>query len=373
MILKKGNQMKINEWIKDIVRIKIARPNKSEGLRLDCAERTINYDEKLFSQFLNTLTQEDFITYPSYSDYEELKEKIARRTGLQSSNITLGTGSDACIKDLIQLTCTRGSEIVSAVPCFPMYFVYGETFGAKFVKVLPNDHGAYELTDFMEAVTDETRLVILTNPNSPYGEHRSPASIEPLCKFLEERNIVMLIDEAYVDFSPGGCLELVKRYKNVLISRTFSKAWGAAGIRVGYLIANEALIELVSKIQLTYPLPGVSVKFASFLLDNHEEVETYIENTMRDRDTLCDLLERANYDVLRSHTNTIHLHEKEGDNSATIAILQKHGVAFKHGGALTGTMVSVPNDERGSWIRLSLGAGIQDTPFIKEILEKESL
>ena len=161
----------------------------------------------------------------------------------------------------------------------------------------------------------------------------------------------------------------MKKYKNTIISRTFSKAWGAAGSRAGYLVADEGLINLVSKVQTTYPITGAGIKFISFLLDNREEVEKYVEQTIKDRDLLCDLLENAGYDVLRSHTNSIHLHESKGDNQETIGILDKHGVAFKCGGRITGTMVNVPGDSRTTWVRLSVGPGIQDTEFIKEILE----
>lgn len=367
MILKEV-KVKINKWINDVIRIKIARDNKTENLRLDCAERMYNYDKKFFRSFLKTLTQEDFITYPSYKEYDELKQKIADYIGLEIDNISLGTGSDSCIKDLIQVTCADGSEIIASSPCFPMYFVYGDTFGAKFVKVPYNEDGTFELSSYMESVTDETRLVILTNPNSPYGEHRTAEEIEPLCKFLEDRGIIFLIDEAYVDFAPSGCIDLVKKYNNVMISRTFSKAWGAAGIRTGYLLANSELIELISKVQLTYPVTGVSVKFASFLIDNHKKVEEYAQATVRDRDKLCKMLEKAGYDVLSAQTNTIHFHEKDGDNQKTIEILEKYGVAFKCGGKLTGTMVNVPMDERGTWIRLSLGPGIHKTAFMREIL-----
>jgi len=360
--------MKINKWVNEITRIKIARNNKTENLRLDCAERMYNYEDKFFNEFLGTLTQEDFITYPSYQEYDDLRQKIADYVGVEIVNVSLGTGSDACIKDIIQVTCAEGSEIVAAAPCFPMYFVYGDTFGANFVKVPYNEEGTFELDSYRRAITDRTRLVILTNPNSPYGDYRPAEEIDSLCQYLEERKIIFLIDEAYVDFAPGSCIELIQKYKNVVISRTFSKAWGAAGIRTGYLLANENLIESISKVQLTYPVTGVSVKFASFLLDNHEKIEEYAAATARDRDLLCALLEESGYDVLRAQTNTIHFHEKDGDNQKTISILEEYGVAFKSGGKLTGTMVRVPTDNRDTWIRLSLGPGIHEAPFIKEIL-----
>ncbi len=366
--LKRNINMNINQWIKDITRVRIARNHNYENLRCDYAERLNNYNEKFFNDFLSTICQEDCITYPSYGDYRYLKEKIGENVGVNAENIFLGTGSGACIKDLIHVTCTQGSEIVSSFPCYPMYFVYGEAFGANFVKVPYEDNGSFELTSLVTAVNPNTRLVILTNPNSPYGDYRDPAELETLCAFLEALNIVLLIDEAYVDFAPNNCLSLINKYKNVIISRTFSKAWGAAGAGVGYLISNATLIDLVSRVQLTYPVTGMSLKFALFLLKNSDEVKRYAEATIRDRDILCDMLENAEYDVLRSHTNTIHFHEKHGDNQRTIDILNKHNVSFKSGQMATGTPVFVPGDRRSTWIRLSVGPNIQNLDFIKEII-----
>ena len=220
----------------------------------------------------------------------------------------------------------------------------------------------------MELINENTRLAILTNPNSPYGDFRPVSEIEELCIKLKEKNIILLIDEAYIDFAPKSSVNLIKKHDNIIISKTFSKAWGAAGTRVGYMIANKKIINLLSNIQLTYPITGPSLKFINHLLDNTESIKDYVHATIQSRDKLCDLLEANNYDVLRSHTNSIHFHEKKGDNQKSIKSLEDHGVAFKCGAKLTGTMVTVPLDDRKTWIRLSVGPGIENSKFILNMI-----
>jgi histidinol-phosphate aminotransferase len=249
-----------------------------------------------------------------------------------------------------------------------MYFVHGDGFGASFTKV-EYSSGVLSLDDLLGAVTDETRLVFLANPNSPYGDWKDPEEIDHVCSALHGKGIVFMIDEAYVEFSPGSCLELTQKYDNVLISRTFSKGWGAAGCRVGYLIGHKHLIEMVSKVQLTYPVPGPSVKFASMLLENHELIEAYISESVKSRDALCDVLSSSGFDVLRSHTNTIHFHETHGDNHRPIEILEEYGLAFKCGSKTTGTPVRITGDNRDTWIRLSIGAGIERLKFVNDLVE----
>ena len=361
--------MKVNSWVKKISRIRVPRKSAEEKMRCDFAERWINFPEEFFKDFISTLKQEDFITYPSYQAYQDLKERIAALVGLQQENVFLATGSGSCIKDIIQVTCKEGSEIVSSHPCFPMYYVFGETFGAKFVKVPYTDDGTFELSSYEDVLTANTRLVILTNPNSPFGDNRSVEEIRVLCELLHKRGIVFLIDEAYVDFGTESSVELIKEFDNVVISRTFSKAWGAAGARVGYLLGSREIIELVSNIQLTYPITGPSLKFVNHLLDHKPEIEEYIQQTVISRDLLCNLLEESGYDVVRSEANSIHFHETMGDNTQSIKSLEGSGVSFKCGGRLTGTKVMVPTDDRTSWIRLSVGPGIEKSPFITKMIE----
>lgn len=350
--------VKINPWLEGVERLFIPRPSREENKRFDMAERTINFPPPFFDNFLHTLTQEDLITYPSYDDYEKLKEKIATPNNLQKENVFISTGSGACIKALLEITMQRGLNVISPTPSFPMYKVYGEIFGGTHKGVGYGDTRVFSLANLMKEVDNNTRLVAIPNPNSPIGDYKTTEEFRDICCYLKQRNILFLIDEAYVDFGPGTVLELIHEYDNVVISRTFSKAMGGAGIRVGYLLGAAPTIKLITKAQLTYPLSGVSVKFASFLLDHADETAQYVGHTIKSRDRLCRRLAEKGYDVITSHTNSIHFHESNGDNSNTIKRLTSRGFAFKSGDMATGTPVKIPGDDRGTWIRLSVGPNI---------------
>lgn len=356
--------MRINNWIKNINRIFIPRLTKEVNKRFDMAERTINFPQQFISKFLNSIKQEDLIAYPSYAEYDELKDKIAKYNGLNKDNVFLSTGSGACIKAVLEITMNPGYNVISPNPSYPMYGIYGKIFGGEHISVPYPDSQVYSLDNLLDKVNDKTRLVIISNPNSPVGDYKSIDELRKTCEFLKQKGIIFLIDEAYVDFCPKSVLPLIHEYDNVVISRTFSKAFGAAGIRVGYLLGNPEIIKTITKVQLTYPLSTLSVKFANFLLDNVNEVHEYIKDTIRDKELLCDMLENKGYDVIRSHTNSIHFHEKHGNNLQTITKLKEQGLAFKSGDMNTGTPVKIPGDERETWIRLSVG------PNINKIVEK---
>ena len=358
--------MKYNKWLDSVIRLFIPRPNKEENKRFDMAERTVGFPQLYLNNFIDTITQEDFITYPSYGEYDSLKDAIAKYNNVSRKNVYLSTGSGACIKSLCEITMTPKHNVVSPVPCYPMYGIYGRIFGGEHIGVEYDDSIIFDLDKLINSINDRTRLVVISNPFSPIGEYKDEDELIRLCMVCKEKDIILLIDEAYVDFAPGTSLPLVMSFDNVVISRTFSKAFGAAGIRVGYLLGNPKLIETVTKVQLTYPLTNISVKFARYLLNNSDEVERYTKATITSRDFLCDLLEN-NYDVIKSHTNSIHFHEKNGDNSKTVEILNKYNLAFKSGNVETGTPVTIPGDDRKTWIRLSVGDGIESLPFVRDL------
>lgn len=356
--------MKINKHIEKIVRKRPYRLNKSENFRFDMAERSTNYSESFFNNFLNTLKQEDFITYPSHEEYDILREKIADYHGFKRENIFLAAGSGACIESLIHVAANEESNIISSFPCFPMYFVYSDCYNSNFKKIEYDNDNVFKIENLIEAIDEKTSLVILANPNSPYGDFKYSKELEDLCAYTCENNITFLIDEAYVEFSPSDCLDLVNKYSNVIISRTFSKAWGAAGIRVGYLIGQKSIIDSVSSVQQAYPISGPSLRFAEYILENDSEVKLYSEKTIQERNKACNMLRSTKmYDVFNSHTNFIHIHDKTEKNQNLKKVLDESGVAYKFGAVM-------PGDDRKTWVRLSIGPNTTTLPFFRRLLWK---
>ncbi len=351
-----------------INRVRNYRKTKKEFLRLDMAEKLDNYNKIFFNTFLKKLSQEDFITYPSYQEYEQLIKKIAKLNSCSSSNIYFDTGSDACIKNFFQVFLNKKDEILITQPSFPMYSVYAEGFELKIKKIKFNNKNEISIESICNSISSKTKVVILANPNSPYGDYKNKNEISKLLKFLKKKNINLILDEAYVEFSKGSMIDLLDRYSNLFILRTFSKAWGAAGCRVGYIISNEKNIEYLLKTQITFPITCVSVKFITYLIDNKKYIFDQISQSIKDRDIFCNLLEANNFDVIRSSTNSIHFHEKNSDNSRIVKILNKHKVGFKYGSNI-GTPIFVAGDKRKTWIRISVGKNIHKTKYIKEILK----
>ena len=165
--------MKYNNHIDSINRLFLPRPSKEANKRFDMAERTFNFPAEYFNKFMNTIVQNDFITYPSYAEYNSLKDDIAVYNNMDRSNVYLSTGSGACIKSLCEITMNSDSNVVSPVPCYPMYGIYGKMFAGEYIGVEYDDSATFDLGKLIDNINDKTKLVVISNPFSPIGEYKT--------------------------------------------------------------------------------------------------------------------------------------------------------------------------------------------------------
>ena len=355
--------MKISNKIKGIERRSAYRKNKNEFYRLGMSERILNFPDESFDQFISSLDQSDIITYPSRFEYEMLKSKIGSYNGVSSDQVLLFPGSDAAIRNIFELTRLKKCETVTSDPCFPMYDVYSKTHHKKIKKAQYKKDLSLSNEDILSHVNENTSLVALANPNSPIGDWKSKDEISDICKHLRKKGIVFLVDEAYVEFSPGSCAALIHDYDNLIVSRTFSKAAGSAGLRLGYTMCNVGLRENLEKLHFTFPITNIATKFANILMDNSHIVSDYARDTVKERNRLNGKLRLAGYKTVNSHCNWIHFRDKRGSDRPK-KILDSFGVEFK-------ANAKIPFDSDRDWIRLTVGPGLIETPYIEEILKKE--
>ncbi len=356
---------KHNSHVSEIERKKYYRKTRKENLRLDMSERVVNFPDKFFNEFLSSLNQEDFICYPSLTLYDLLCVKLAEHNNLERQNVLLGNGSESLIKIIFELTSNKHSNIVTSSPCFPMYDVFAKMVGSTLnqVKYVSVGGPKLDLMDIKLAVNDKTSLVVLANPNSPIGDFKHRHELEDLLLFLKKKNILLLIDEAYVDYAAYSISALVNEHDNLIVIQTFSKSFGGAGTRLGCAFSSEKNITLLDKLNLCFPVTGASVKFGLALMNNLSLLEDYTDAVKIQRQTLAKKLEENGYDVISGGCNWIHFNDKSNNSEAT-KIFKKHNLNFKN-------KIKLPHDYRDNWIRLTLSSDTLDQGYIKEILNEE--
>lgn len=349
-------------WIADIDRtaIKPRDPSQMHYTRLDKSERIIPFPQDFFDSFKQQITQEDFICYPNSW---ELKERLAEYNGVTSNQIFLSAGSDQVIKAVYETFVDKSDSVVTTSPSFPMYKVYGELYDARMEwQQYTKDLRLSVESLCLRITTSKPKLVILANPNNPIGDCIPYPELKVVASTAASVGAVLLIDEAYYEFAGQTALPLLSEYDNVCIARTFSKALGGAGLRIGYLIGQESLIDLVGKFRMMYDVNGVALKFALHIMNNMQLVDSYAQSTIEERELSAKLLADHGYDVIRSHTNWIHFNDLQ-DNQHAIEVLQRNEILYKSG-------TTIPFDTRLNWIRLTIGPGVVDSVFFNQLLDK---
>ena len=321
---------------------------------LNQSERSQPIPQSYYTKFIRSLTHEDFAYYPNTKNF---KEKICEFYNVNTENLFLSDGSDIGIKSIFETFTTCGN-IVTSEPSFPMYQVYASLYNCQYKGIHYNlDLLELSIDKMLEFVDDDTDLIVLANPNSPIGDYKTIDEIKPLL----DTGIPVLIDEAYIEFSENeSFIKYIDDYPNLIITRTFSKGFGAAGCRVGMTFSNPHYIENISKFRQMYEITGVSMKYCEFLLDNYHIVERYINDVIKERKKVLTLMK--NYNILDSEANWIHFNTHD-DNLKTKQILEKHKVLVKY-------CKVHPYGARENWCRMTIQPNITEQNFFKELINE---
>ena len=319
---------------------------------LNQSERSQLIPESYYVKFLRSLKQEDFAYYPNTKNF---KEKICEFYNVNTENLFLSDGSDVGIKSIFETFTTCGN-IVTSEPSFPMYEVYASLYNCSYKGIHYDvDTLEFSIENMLSFVDDNTQLIILANPNSPIGDYKTIDEIKPLL----DTGIPILIDEAYIEFSgKESMIQYIDEYPNLLVTRTFSKGFGAAGCRVGMTFSNPHYIENISKFRQMYEISGVSLKYCEFLLNNHHLVDTYIQEVVEEKKKVVSMLKH--YEVIDSNCNWIHFNNQD-DNKKTKEIFDKHKVLVKY-------CKVHPYGFRDNWCRMTIQPGLSEQEFFKELV-----
>lgn len=220
----------------------------------------------------------DVARYPDGNGFE-LKQALARRYGVDMSRIVLGNGSNDVLELAARAFLTPGLEAIYSQHAFAVYPLATQAVGATGVEVPARDF-AHDLGAMLKAVSPCTRLVFLANPNNPTGTLIRSADLLAFLLAVPSR-VVVVLDEAYNEYLPGELMAdsmgWLKRFPNLIVTRTFSKAYGLAGLRVGYAFADAGVADLMNRVRQPFNVNSISLAAATAALDDREFVQRGFE------------------------------------------------------------------------------------------------
>jgi len=295
--------------------------------------------------------------YPDSNGFE-LKGALSARFGVPEAWLTLGNGSNDILELAAHALVQPGQSIVYAEYSFAVYALATQEIGARAIEVKARDHG-HDLDAMAAAMAADTRLVFIANPNNPTGTFLPAAQIEAFLARVPP-HVVVVLDEAYNEYLDADqqydAIEWVRRYPNLLVSRTFSKAYGLAGLRVGYAVAQPALTDLLNRVRQPFNVNSLAQAAAVAALGDADFLRRSADVNRAGKAQLVAAFERLGLEYVPSSGNfvMVRVGDDDGAGARVNLALLKQGVIVR----------PVGNYKLPKWLRVTIGLPEENAAFI---------
>jgi histidinol-phosphate aminotransferase len=260
-------------FLRKIARIRVSEGRDlDKGLRLDRNERADVWPRQVLADIFLTKPEWFLSVYPEST---RLYQKLAAFHGVAESELLLTSGIDGGLKTLFEIMTEPGDLVGVVAPTYAMYQVYPKLFQLQLEEIQYTQDLKFGFRQFEEFLEQRPTMFFLPNPNQPIESSFDCVQLEEFARKTLAQNCLFVIDEAYHLFGSVSAVELVRKYENVVIARTFSKGFGVPSIRLGYLISNRDNMNVLSKTRFAHESNSLSNAVAEHLLDNYAMIEEY--------------------------------------------------------------------------------------------------
>ncbi len=277
--------------------------NRQGYFTMERNERVDDFPKFFMRKLKKEIQSFDLRTYP---DTHLIYEEVAKWLKIKSDQLVIHEGADGGLLRVFDVFISGGDKVITCSPSFAMYPVYCQMFGAKHfplnLKVKNYDY-FNELTKKIKKI--KPKLVAIANPNQPIEAMLNLKQIKSICKLAEKFGSLVIIDEAYYHFNNITAQPLIKQCKNLIVVRTFSKAFGIAGMRVGYTISNKKIIGYMLSIKPIYEINSFNMKLVRLLIKNINVMKNYVKEVSKGRLLLKKFLLTKNIEMIGKYSNTV--------------------------------------------------------------------
>ena len=277
--------------------------NRQGYFTMERNERVDDFPKSFMKKIKNEVKSFDLRTYP---DTHLIYEEVAKWLKVKNDQIIIHEGADGGLLRVFDVFISGGDKVITCSPSFAMYPVYCQMFGAKHypLKLKVKRYDFYkELGKKIRKV--KPKLVAIANPNQPIEAMLTLKQVNKICKIAEKFGSLVIIDEAYYHFNNITAQPLIKSCKNLIVVRTFSKAFGVAGMRIGYTISNKKIIDYMLSIKPIYEINAFNMKLVRLLIKNINIMKNYVREVHKGRRMLKKFLKSQNIEMIGKYSNTV--------------------------------------------------------------------
>lgn len=287
-------------------------------------------NKDLFKDLIKDIGDDFYLNLYPDDNYTQLKEAIVNYIGCKIENISVGNGSsellDLCVKTFVD----TNELILSLDPTFSMYSIYAKIVNSRYIGAGEGNDFIINVDDVIKSIKENNpKLTIICNPNNPTG---TIIKRDDVLRIVKSTDNVVIVDEAYMEFSNESVVDEIENYDNLIVVKTMSKAFSMAGIRTGYLIANEELVKTIEKVRPPYNLNSISALLATKALKQKDKMLSYVENLKVEREKIYEKLIDMGVKAYKSGANFVFFSSKV-DNLAE-KLIDNDVLIRKFGGKL---------------------------------------
>jgi len=300
------------------------------GLRLDRNEKVSTFPQEILDDVFSSFQGFSLSASP---DAASLYEKISDDLNMEKDHIFVTTGITEGIRVLYDLYAQEGDNVICLDPTYPMYWIYAEMYKIEYRKFTYNESTLKpDYESLYNQIDNKTKIVFIPNPNLPIESCFSIDEIKKIASICMEKNVLLVIDEAYYYFGAPTVLDLIKDFKNLIVFRTFSKAYGLAAIRLGFMVSNPELINYFSKSRSIVESNTLSMQVAEYFLEHPVLRESHVQEVKQGAQYIHQELKKLGLRYYGGEfTNGLVIFLKSGEDSNKIVLFMEQQKIYIRG------------------------------------------
>jgi histidinol-phosphate aminotransferase len=312
----------INTRLQKIKRDNNYNFDRSNFLRLDANERIIDFTKKEIKNIKKTINSYNIQSYPIKRNH--IQNQISKKYKINANQISISPGSDSILKYAFEIISEIKGDVLSLYPTYGMINVYSKIYQKKIIKVDELNYSLLENKNTFEKLS----LIYFAIPNMPSGKTVPSKILKKVLDISSRKKILFIIDEAYIDFSNIKThLSLIKKYKNLLILKTFSKYYGLAGLRLGFFASSKRILNLINVVRPPHDLSSLSIEILNFFLKNNNK--SYLNEIKKSKKFILEISKKNKLRILMTEANFFHIFIKTEIIKRIVNLLKKKKILVK--------------------------------------------